>query len=476
MRKRVVIYIRVSTREQAEEGYSISEQESRLRKYCEAMGWDVVGVYIDPGFTGSNMDRPALKDMIKEIEKGNADIVLVDKLDRLSRSQFDTLYLIQRVFNENGCAFVSRAEAFDTSTAFGRAMVGILSVFAELERERIKERMADGKEGRAKEGKFRGGGNIPIGYDYDQETGRLVVNEYEAMQVREIFKLFCNRTPVHAIKTIMSDKGYRTRYGDWYERTIRKIVVNCTYLGEIKHKENWYDGLHDPIIDDDTFNRAQMIAKERNKKNEKYKPGKRYRAPLSGLIWCSHCTAKYHWKNNGKNKDGSLRSYYICYSRAKPDKSMVKDPDCKNTTYRDYVIEEIVFNEIRKLKTDPNYFLAIKDSIDHSARKRMIEKRIEQISSQISRLMDLYSLGTIDIGAIKLKTNPLDDERKSLEAELENIEEEINDITQEEVLDLVDMFEQAIEENEPYKIHDIIAELIEQIEIDGDEIRIHWKF
>ena len=115
-----------------------------------------------------------MQEMIKEIQKGNADIVLVDKLDRLSRSQFDTLYLIRKVFTENNCAFVSRAEAFDTSSSFGRAMVGILSVFAELERERIKERMADGKEGRAKEGKYMGGGNIPIGFDYDTETGKLI--------------------------------------------------------------------------------------------------------------------------------------------------------------------------------------------------------------------------------------------------------------------------------------------------------------
>ena len=90
MKKRVFVYIRVSTQEQAEEGYSLGEQEERLRKYCDAMGWILVKVYTDGGFSGGNLDRPALKAMIKEIEKGAADIVLVDKLDRLSRSQFDT--------------------------------------------------------------------------------------------------------------------------------------------------------------------------------------------------------------------------------------------------------------------------------------------------------------------------------------------------------------------------------------------------
>lgn len=476
MRKRVFIYIRVSTREQAEEGYSIGEQEERLIKYCEAMEWEVIKVYIDPGFTGSNIERPAMQEMIKQIEKGNADIVLVDKLDRLSRSQFDTLYLIKKVFTENNVSFVSRAESFDTSTTFGRAMVGMLSVFAELERERIKERMADGLEGRAKEGKFHGGGNIPIGYDYDQKTGKLVENKYESMQVKEAFDLFNKRTPIATICRIMNDKGYRTRYGEWKEGSVRYMMTNRAYLGEVKHKDKWYDGLHDGIIEESIFNKAQEIMKERDKDNDKYRPGKRYRTPLGGMIWCAHCTAKYHWRNNGRNKDGTYRSYYICYSRAKGDKKMIKDPNCKNKTYRDFTLEEIIYNEIRKLKTDPDYFTQLKESVDHTARKKMIERRISQIDSQVSKLMDLYTLGTIDIGVIKMKTAPLNDEKKSLEAELANLEEEISYITQEEVTGLVETFEAVLEEGDSYKIHDAIAELIDHIVIDGEEIRIHWKF
>lgn len=476
MKKRVFVYIRVSTREQAEEGYSIGEQEERLKKYCEAMEWQLVKVYIDPGYTGSNMDRPALKEMIKEIEKGNADIVLVDKLDRLSRSQFDTLYLIRKVFTENNCAFVSRAEAFDTSSSFGRAMVGILSVFAELERERIKERMADGKEGRAKEGKYKGGGNIPIGFDYDQETGKLIENEYESMQVREVFDLFNKRTPIYTIMTIMNDKGYRTKYGEWKEMSIRNMIVNRVYLGEISHKGKWYDGLHDAIISLDVFERAQKIMQERSIKFDKYKIGKKYRAPLAGMIWCAHCTAKYHWRTNGQNKDGTYRSYYICYSRSKGDKKMIKDPNCKNKTYRDFRLEEIIYSEIRKLKTDTEYFSEIRQTVDNTAKKRMIEKRIEQIEAQVSKLMDLYTIGSIDINVIKAKMNPLNDEKKSLESELENIQTELSEMSEKEVKDLVNLFEEAIEEGDAYKIHNVIAELIDHIEIDGEEIRIHWNF
>lgn len=475
-KKRVFVYLRVSTREQAEEGYSLSEMEDRLRKYCDAMGWFLVKIYIDPGYTGSNMERPALQEMIREIEKGNADIVLVDKLDRLSRSQFDTLYLINKVFTENNCAFVSRAEAFDTSTPFGRAMVGILSVFAELERERIKERMADGKEGRAKEGKYKGGGNVPIGFDYEPETGKLIENKYESMQVKEVFDLFVARTPIYTIQQILNDKGYRTKYGDWKETTIRTMVSNRVYLGEIQHKGKWYDGLHEGFIDIDTFNKAQEIAKERDTTYAHYKQGRRYRSPLGGLIWCGHCTAKYHWRSSEKNKDGTRRSYYICYSRGKSDKKMVKDPHCKNTTYRDIDLEEIIFNEVRKLKIDPLYFDAIKRSIDHTARQKLVEKRIAQINSQLSKLTDLYTLGTIDINVIKAKIEPLNGEKRSLEAELNNIKEVISEISKEEVYEFVDLFENALESGDNEVVNNVLTELIEQIVIDGEEIRIHWNF
>lgn len=475
-KQRAAVYIRVSTGEQAAEGYSIGEQKERLTKYCEAMEWEITKVYIDPGYTGSNMDRPALQEMIKQIENKNVDIVLVDKLDRLSRSQFDTLYLIKKVFNENDCTFVSRAEAFDTSTSFGRAMVGILSVFAELERERIKERTMDGLEGRAKEGKFHGGGRTPIGYDYDAETGKLIENEYEAMQVREVFNLFNERTPVATIARILNSKGYRIRHGEWNDHAVRYIISNRAYLGKIRHRGGWYNGLHDGIISEEVFNKAQEIVKERDKENDKYRPGKRYHAPLGGLIWCAHCNTKYHLKSNSRNTDGSYRRYYICYSRSKCDKGLIKDPDCKNKTYRDFVLENIIYGEIQKLNTDPEYFSQIRSSVDYAARKQMIQKRMDQIDGQISKLMDLYVIGTIDIDDIKAKTGPLRTEKEALETELENIQKEITYISQEEVTDLVDLFNKVLAEGNTYKIHDVVAELIDHIVIDGEEIQIHWKF
>lgn len=472
MSKRCFIYIRVSTREQAEEGYSISEQQERLIKYAEAMGWTIVRVFIDPGHSGSTMDRPGLQEMISCIKE--ADLVLVDKLDRLSRSLYDTLYLIKMVFGESGVDFVSRNEAFDTSTSFGRAMVGILAVFAELERERIKERMADGRAGRAKEGKWHG--QIPIGFDYDTTTGGLAVNDYEIMQVREAFELAVQRVPLLEIVRVLTNKGYRTQFGAWRVGTLRRVLASRVYLGEVFYQGEWYDGLHPATIDLELFDAVQVVLAERSKENDKYRPGRRYASAFGGMIWCKQCGAKYHWRKNGTRKDGEPLGYYVCYSRSKSDPKMVKDPNCTNPTYRDFRLEGFVFDEIRKLKSDPEYIGRLRQSVDTSAQQTTIRARVDQLTGQISKLMDLYSLGSIPLEVISAKVEPLAAEKKGLESELKALQATPKAAPPERVHRLVDVFEEVLATEDHYAIHDAVAELIDYIELDGEKVYIHWNF
>ena len=476
MKKRVFVYVRVSTTEQAEEGYSLGEQEARLRKLCDAKGWILVKVYTDGGFSGGNMERPALQEMIKAIEKGEADVVLVDKLDRLSRSQFDTLYLINKVFEPNNVAFVSNKESFDTSTPFGRAMLGILAVFAELERERIKERMSEGREGRAKEGKWRGS-VAPTGYDYDKVTGYLEINKYEAEQVKMVYEMFNARTPIYTIMNRMNSKGYRAKDSEWKEAKIKYIVSSRLYLGEMKHKGEWMEGGHPAIITEEMWERAQELLKERDKDNDKYRAGRMYSAPLGGLIRCANCGAKYHSRSNGKNKDGTYRRYYMCYSRSKADKDMVIDPNCKNKTYRDSNLEDIIYSEIRKLKSDPLYIEKLRDSVDHASILEAAKKRITALEGQISKMMDLYSVEGIDIATVKEKIQKLSEEKKQLEAEVEEHKTlAVAQMNKQEVIDIVNLFEDAIASGDNARVNNVIADLIEFIEIDNELIRIHWNF
>ena len=251
----IALYERVSTQDQKENGYSIGEQIERLAAFCRSRGWSKYKHFTDAGYSGGNMNRPALQDMIAGIEKGTITRVIVYKLDRLSRSQKDTIELLEDVFMPHGVDFISVCENFDTGSAFGKAMIGMFSVFAQLEREQIKERSAIGKEARAKDGKWHGGSCVPIGYDY--KNGELIVNEYEAMQVREVFRMYTTGYTFTEIMNNLNGRGINHRYGQWNMTTIRKILTSPTYIGKLIYRGEIYEGRQKAIIDEKTFNAAR---------------------------------------------------------------------------------------------------------------------------------------------------------------------------------------------------------------------------
>lgn len=473
--KRVFIYVRVSTQEQAKEGYSIDEQIKRLKKYCEAHDWIIVKIYTDAGYSGGNTDRPALQDMIKDIEDGKGDAVVVYKLDRLSRSQKDTLELIEDYFLGNNVDFVSMNEKFDTATPFGRAMIGILAVFAQLEREQIKERMAMGREGRAKEGKYHGGSTIPIGYDYvDSE---LVINEYEAMQVKELFELYASGMQMRKIEELFIEKGYSHHFGKWQASSMRKLLKNPLYIGKLRYGNEVYDGIHTPIVDLKTFEKANRILDERAEvycSHNRRNTGSTY---LGGMLKCKHCGGKY-----GVNRcvsRGKPFNYYSCYSRRKQCRSMIKDPNCKNKTWKMEALDNLVFEEIRKLSLDPNYIHEIKResfSEDDVSKENILKKEIAKIDAQRKRIMDLYKIEEYTLDEVQKEVSPLNDQKKRLETELKNLTADKSTMTEEEVYEIVKDFNDVMDRGEYAEIRLMIESLIELIEIDNEDVKIYWKF
>ena len=198
---------------------------------------------MDPGFSGKNLERPAIQKLIKDCEYGKIDMVLVFKLDRLSRSQKDTLFLIEEVFNKNNVGFISIRERFDTTSPFGKAMIGILSVFAQLERETILERTRIGLKKRAEDGFWRGGGKTPFAYDYDKETGTLVVNQ-ERKVIFDLMKTL--RLQGYSYHELSKVTGYD-------EAWIQGILNAKTNLGKIPYKGELYDGRHEAIISEEEY-------------------------------------------------------------------------------------------------------------------------------------------------------------------------------------------------------------------------------
>lgn len=472
MKKRVFLYVRVSTQEQAREGYSIDEQIERLKDYAKAMGWIVVKVYVDGGYSGSNTNRPALKDMIKDIKAGKGDSVVVYKLDRLSRSQKDTLELIEDYFLANKVDFISMTENFDTSSPFGRAMIGILSVFAQLEREQIKERMSMGREGRAKEGKFHGGGYAPVGYDY--VDGELKINEYEAMQVREIHRLYQEGKGFQTITKIFLNKGYTQKSRKWSVNRVKGCLLNDLYIGVIHYNNQSYTGEHEPIIDEETYNKSLEIYNSMDYSMCKHTGKASY---LSGLLFCKQCTARYAMIPS-KYKD-TVYKYYACHSRRKTNPSMIKDANCKNKTYKMDVLDNIIFDEIRKLSNDPSHISKIKQdkySNDDKERERIIKKEIDRIDHQKSRFMDLYGLGEFTLEEVQGKVAPLNEQKRKLECELESLSKDRSSLSEEDALELIESFEDVLNEGDYDQIKLLLNALIERIDIDDENIEITWKF
>ena len=453
----IAIYARVSTQEQADQGYSIEEQIDRTTKYAEALGWGKPRVYTDAGFSGASIDRPALRSLISDVSAHKVSKVLVYKLDRLSRSQKDTLYLIEDVFLANGADFISMSENFDTSTPLGRAMVGILAVFAQLEREQIKERMTMGRLGRAKKGLYTGNNVSPIGYDY--QDGKLSVLPFEALQIKQMFEDYACGMSCYAIADKLNEAGLAHRYGKWNSRTVSRCLASRIYLGEVSFGGQWYDGQHDPIIDKELYDQVQEVKQRTAFEHDHYSRQKgKASSYLGGILRCKQCGHKY-WMDVLR-KNGKTYSYYRCDGRT-------RHKACQNRHWRMEELDGIIFNEIRKLRVDPSYCLQSK--VDNTP---VLRKEIEKISDQIDRLISLYAVNDIPVDSLQEKIRCLNEQRSKLESQIADRPS----LSVDEAQNLAESFESVLESGDFPQIRMLIESLIDEIVLDGEDIEIHWSF
>lgn len=450
--ERVACYVRVSTKEQQEHGYSIDEQTARLKAYCKAMGWKITKVYTDGGYSGANTNRPALQALITASQSREIEAVVVYKLDRLSRSQKDTLALIEG-FLDNDVAFISMTESFDTSTPFGRATVGILSCFAQLERENIKERTAIGKEARAKEGKFHGGGFAPIGYDY--KDGQLIVNEYEAMQIRLLHELYQQGESFRSIEKIMNDRGYTHQHGTWYANNVKRAILNPLYIGCINYHGETVKGLHEAIIDEKTYNKSLDIYHQHEKR-----PKHMGQSLLGGMVYCARCGAHYTSQTTRRTA-GAVYRYYSCNSRCKKNRRLIRDPNCTNDIWKAEELEELVLGEISKLKAED-----IEPPKAEKKDGRLIAAELKKIDGQITRLVDLYAVKGISFDAIQKKMAELEERKKKLTAtEAPRGFEKV-----------LKSFDEAVKNGSEDQKRAVVRSLVDHIELDGEDVTIYWNF
>ena len=475
---KVAIYVRVSTTNQAEEGYSIDEQIDKLEAYCKIKDWTVYKVYTDGGFSGSNTDRPALEKLIKDANKKKFDTVLVYKLDRLSRSQKDTLFLIEDVFINNGIEFLSLQENFDTSTPFGKAMIGLLSVFAQLEREQIKERMQLGKLGRAKAGKSMMWTKTSYGYDYHKETGTVTINPAQSLAIKFIFESYLSGRSVTKLRDDLNDKYPKPI--PWNYRAVRKILDNPVYCGYNQYLGEIYKGNHEPIISKEVYDKTQKELKIRQRTAAENVNPRPFQSKymLSGIVQCGYCLAPLKILMGVIRKDGTRFIKYECHQRhprkIKGVTTYNDNKKCDSGFYYKDDLEAFVLQEVNKLQHDTDYLDEIfSDNQKEAIDRESYHRQIQELTKKISRLNDLYIDDRITLEELQAKSAEFLNLRGLLEKELEDdpaLKQEETKNTIKQSLSKGDILKMDYEAQ-----REIVRALIKKVQVTADSIVIKWR-
>lgn len=260
---RVAIYTRVSTREQAKEGYSLGAQENTLRNHCKIRKWEVVKIYADEGISAKDIkNRPGMLQMIADAKTGMFDIVLVWKLSRFTRS-LSNLSATCEDLERHNVALVSYSEAFDCSTASGRMLRNMLGSVAEFEREVISENVKLAMYERVRQGKPLC--SQIIGYDKASKD-LFVPNDQEAEYVRFVFRKYLERKCLIEVAELCRERGYRGKRGKLpTPQSILTILTRVFYCGYVTYHDQIFPGIHEALIDIITFNKVQALLKKQGK-------------------------------------------------------------------------------------------------------------------------------------------------------------------------------------------------------------------
>jgi site-specific DNA recombinase len=374
---RCAIYTRKSTEEGLQQEFNSLDAQ---REAAEAIivsqkneGWQLVADrFDDGGYTGGNMDRPALKSLLAAVESRSVDCVVVYKVDRLSRSLMDFARIIE-VFDQNGVSFFSVTQQFNTTTSIGRLTLNILLSFAQFEREIISERTRDKMSAARRKGKWIGGHPV-LGYDIDSKGGRLVVNPDEAEQVQTLFGLYLEHRSLLPVLQEADRRGLRTKRWTTEDGNVRGgqriakgtmhgILTNAIYTGMVDHKGSLYPGEHERIIDQITWDRVHETLRRNNGDNGASLKNK-FGALLRGLLFCVPCgTPMMHTYTMRKSK---RYRYYVCYNAQQKGWK-----NCETKSVPAQAIETAVLDSIRRIGTDSKLAEAVAtEALDQMARRR----------------------------------------------------------------------------------------------------------
>lgn len=420
-----------------------------MLSYAKSKDYTEFEYYIDGGYSGKDLNRPAIQKLIEDCKNHKIDAVFVFKLDRISRSQRDTLYLIEEVFNKYDVSFISMRENFDTSTPFGKAMIGVLSVFAQLERETILERTRIGLKKRAEAGLWRGGGKIPFPYRYDRNTGTLIPIPEQVELLHKMISLYISGKSFNAIGDIVGMD----------ESLVETRILSITNTGKVPYKDEVYDGKHEAVVSDELYEEILRVNKVRS--HEKYE--RHYL--LSGKVYCGHCGAKYRYQKWGK------RLIMYCYSQQKSKPRYIKDPNCNNKRWDTFEVEDAVLEELFKMSLDLDLFKKTFNIATVNV-KNEYRVRLEEITKQINNLLNNIASG-IAVEETNNKINELEKEKETIEEKL--IESEQKEKDNKVSLNMIKNLKATWFDMDFDEQRRIIEHLIDKVIVNDNEINIYYN-
>lgn len=447
MKKMNVAYLRVSTEAQTEK-YGLDMQKQKILDYCEKNGVIIDKWYIDGGYSGSKLERPEMQKLLDDAENNLIKTVYIYKLDRLSRDTADTLELMYRILPKYGVKVVSMTEEIRTENPMDKVMLTMNAAMNQYEREVIRMRMSAGMIERIKKGYWMGGGRIPWGYYYDRNDGILHINEEQAEQVRNAYKLYLEGHSCDMISKILGFKG---------ERIVHQILKRKSNIGLIEYKGNVYKGLHEPIVDEKTFYDTQEMLNRRTTNSHMSN-----NHLLTGLCYCGVCGARmrYHkW-------DGNHR--LVCYSKIKGKEYMHRAENCSNKNAIATNIEQEVEECFKMFAVNVG-----NTETEETDKADMIEKSIKTINAKIKKMYDAYFERQSDnlLEMIMVEENKLAGLQEKLKIEKDCPKSKLSLEKIEKIRSISDIWDEIDNKNK----NRVLKECIDKIIITNGDAEIYFR-
>ncbi|MCG6158325.1 recombinase family protein [Rubinisphaera margarita] len=484
---RCAIYTRKSTEEGLEQEFnSLDAQREAGEAYITSQrgeGWVCLPThYDDGGFTGGNMERPALKRLLDDIEAGEVDCVVVYKVDRLSRSLKDFTRVME-VFERHNVSFVSVTQAFNTTSSMGRLTLNILLSFAQFEREIISERTRDKMAAARRKGRYLGGPPL-LGYDIDREKSRLVVNDREAAKVRKIFELYLEKGSLLATIAELDQRGwntksYTTRKGEprggtpFNKARLHALLTNVVYVGKVKYKDELHEGQHEAIANADTFRQVQsQLLRNRVTGN----PRTKTTALLQGLLYCEPCGCSMTQSYTTKQRSKRYR-YYVCTNAQKRGWH-----DCPSKSIPAGQIEEYVVDHVRGMGQDEGLIeqtIAAVRAEQAMTRATATEQKKKLTTELTNADRELERLSRNPATLVPAELAAVQDRIQRIEARLREAERQLYEgpiISDDQIRTALRQFDQVWDSLSLKDRSRILQLLIERVEYDGAESTVSIHF